>query len=177
MATHFLMYDRHAHVYMSRITSESPNLAEDSNLPSSPVSQPSEEASNLVPVLPYVPYVPYVNVYSPSLNSAPKLSKKRPLKAISDKFPTDVAPNPDQYKLHPTNHLPVWPTNANDRWDPVTGHAWPCCCQRCIELPWHNTPPFVTDPSEEYDDEDYDEEYEEREDTPTKTTLRCPKGR
>ena len=69
-----------------------------------------------------------------------------------------MASFPDQYKSHPTNHLPVWPTNANDCWDPVTFHVWPCCYQRCIELPWKNT-----EPSEEYD-----EEYEEREDSPTK---------
>ena len=61
-----------------------------------------------------------------------------------------------------------WPTNANDRWDPVTGHAMPCCCQRCLELPWKNPPPFVPEPFEEYDEEYYDEEYEEREDTPKK---------
>ena len=39
--------------------------------------------------------------------------------------------------------------------------------QRCIELPWKNPPPFVPDPSEN-DGEYYEEEYEEREDTPTK---------
>jgi len=59
-------------------TLESPqnllNLTEDSDLPSSPASQ---EAPNLVPV---IPDVPYVHDCPPSLNPAPKLSKKCPLK-------------------------------------------------------------------------------------------------
>ena len=79
--------------------------------------------------------------------------------------------NPDKYKPHPTDHLPVWPTNANDRWDPVTGHAWPCCCQRCINLPWKNPPPIVPEPSEQDDEEYYDDDYEPREDTPTKQLI------
>jgi len=112
-------------------------------------------------VLPDVPYVPYVLYVPPSLNPSPHLSMKA---AISDDFPTDVAPYSDQYKPHPTDHLPGWPTNANDRWNPVTGNAWPYC-QRCIELLWHNSTPFVP---EEYDEEYYDEDFEEREDTPTK---------
>ena len=121
ISTHDLMYDRDAFVYMSRITPESPDLTEDTVLPSSSVAQPSQEAPNFVLVLPDVPYVPYVRAYPPSLNPAPKFSKKRPLKAIRDDFPMDVAPYPDQYKTHPTDHLPVWPTNANDLWDPVIG--------------------------------------------------------
>ena len=58
MATHDLMYDSDAHVYMSRINPDSPDLTEDSDLPedcdlsSSPVAQPSVEAPNFVPVLP-----------------------------------------------------------------------------------------------------------------------------
>ena len=92
--SHELMYDSDAHVNMSRITSESPDLTEDSDLPSSPVAQPSPEAPEFVPVL---SDVSYVHVYPPSLNPAPHLSKKRPLKAISDDFPTDVATYPDQY--------------------------------------------------------------------------------
>ena len=87
MATHDFMYDSNAHICMSRITSESPDLTEDSDLPSSPVAQPSEEAPNFVPVLPDVPYVPYVPIYPLSLNPAPKFSKKHPLKAASDDFP------------------------------------------------------------------------------------------
>jgi len=55
-------------------------------------AQPSQEAPNFVPVLPDVLYVPHVHVYPPSLNPAPKLSKKRQLNAISDEFPTDVVP-------------------------------------------------------------------------------------
>ena len=97
----------------------------------------------------FFPNVPYVHVYSPSLNPPPKFSKKRPLAAINDDFPPELSPYPD--KPHPIDHLPVWPTNANDRWDPVTGHAWPCCCQRCIERPWKNPPPFVPDPYEQYE--------------------------
>ena len=91
MATHDFMYDSNAHICMSRITSESPDLTEDSDLPSSPVAQPSEESPNLVQVL---PDVPDVHVYPLSLNLAPKFSKKRPLKSISDLFPMDVSPYP-----------------------------------------------------------------------------------
>ena len=68
MATHDLTYDSDAHVHMSRINPESPDLTEDSDFPSSPVAQPSQEAPNFVPVLPDVPYVPSVHVYPPSLN-------------------------------------------------------------------------------------------------------------
>ena len=81
MATHDLIYDSDAHVYLSRITPESPDLTDDSELPSSTVAQLYQEAPNLAPVLPNVPYVPYVPVYAPSLNPTPNLSKKRPLKA------------------------------------------------------------------------------------------------
>ena len=91
MATHDLMYDSDAHVFMSRITPESPDLTEDSDLPSSPVTQPTQEAPNFSPVL---PDVPYVLVYPPSLNPPPKFSRKRPLKAISDDFPPELAPYP-----------------------------------------------------------------------------------
>ena len=66
-----------------------------------------------------VPYIPYIPIYTPSLNPAPYLSKKRPFKA------------------HPILqiHLPLWLTNANDRWDLVTSHAWPCSCiSLCLRL-------------------------------------------
>ena len=79
-----ISYMTATHVYMSRITPESHDLTEDSDLPSSPVSQPSQEVSNFVPELPDVSYVP---VYPPSLNPTPYLSKKRLLKAIGDDFP------------------------------------------------------------------------------------------
>ena len=49
--SHELMYDSDAHVNMSRITSESPDLTEDSDLPSSPVAQPSQEETHFFPVL------------------------------------------------------------------------------------------------------------------------------
>jgi len=49
MATHDLVYDSDAHIYMSRITPESPDLTEESDLPSSPVAQPSQEAPNFLP--------------------------------------------------------------------------------------------------------------------------------
>ena len=167
MATHDLMYDSEAHVYMSRINPDSPDLTEDSDLPSSPVAQPSEEAPNFVPKLPDVSLVPYVHVPPPSLNPSPKISKKRPQAALNEDFTHEPVPYTDKYKPHPTHYLPVCPTNANDRWDPVIGHAWPYCCKRCIKLPWKNPPPFVPEPSED-DGEYYDEEYEERVDTPTK---------
>ena len=84
-----ISYDSDAHVYMSKITLESPDLTEDSDLPYSPVdvAQLFQEAPNFVPVLPDVPYVPYVPIYPLSLNPAPKFSKKHPLKAASDDFP------------------------------------------------------------------------------------------
>ena len=107
------------------------------------MAQPSEEAPTFPTVLPDVPYVPYVHVPPPSLNPPPRFLKKRPIAALHEDFPPEPEPYPDKYKPHPTDHLPVWPTNANDRWDPVTGHAWPCCCQRCINLPWKNPPPIV----------------------------------
>ena len=113
---------------MSRINPNSPDLSEDSDPPSSPVAQPSEEAPTFLPVLPVVPSVPYVHVPSPSLNPPPQFLKKRLLAALTEDFPPEYETYPDKYKSHPTDHLPVWPTNANDRWDPVTGHAWPCCC-------------------------------------------------
>ena len=49
MATHDLMYDSDAHVYMCRINPNSPDLSEDSDPPSSPVAQPSEEAPTFLP--------------------------------------------------------------------------------------------------------------------------------
>ena len=56
----------------------------------------------------------------------------------------------------------------NDRWDPVTGYARSCACQRCRELPNNNPPPYVSpEHSEDYNEEYYDGEYEMREDTPT----------
>ena len=51
MTTYDLMYDSDAHPYMSRITPESPYLTEDSDLPSSPVAQPSQEETHFFPVL------------------------------------------------------------------------------------------------------------------------------
>ena len=61
-----------AHVYMSRINPNSPDLSEDSDPPSSPLAQPSEEVPTLPPVLPDVPFVPYVHVPPPSLNPPPQ---------------------------------------------------------------------------------------------------------
>ena len=72
---------------------ESTDLTNNSDIPSSLVAQPSQEAPNSVPVL---PDVPYVLIYPTSLNPAPKLSKKRPLKAISDDFRPELSPYPDQ---------------------------------------------------------------------------------
>ena len=83
MATHDLMYDSDSHVYMSRINPNSPDLSEDSDPPSSPVAQPSEEAPTFVPVLQDVPLVPYVHVPPPSLNPPPRFSKKRPQAALT----------------------------------------------------------------------------------------------
>ena len=113
MATHDLMHDSDSHVYMSRINSACPDLTEDSDLPSSPGAQLSQQVSDLVPVLPDVPFVPYVHIPPPSLNPPPRPSKKRPQAALNEGFPPELVPYADQYKPHPTDHLPVWPTNAN----------------------------------------------------------------
>ena len=87
------------------------------------MAQPSEEAPTFLPVFPDVPFVPYVHVPPPSLNPPPPFLKKRPLASLNEEFPPEYEPYPDKYKPHPTNHLSVWPTDANDREDPVTGHA------------------------------------------------------
>ena len=87
---------------MSRINPACPDLTEDSDLPSSPVAQPSQEVSDLVPVLPDVPFVQYIHIPPPSLNPPQRPSKKRPQAALND-FPPELVLYADQYK--PSTYL------------------------------------------------------------------------
>ena len=48
-----------------------------------------------------------ISVYGQNAAGRAIQTNDYPLKAIRDDFPMDVAPYPDQYKTHPTDHLPV----------------------------------------------------------------------